>query len=276
MQKTGVIYCSKTGFTRKYAEWLAEKNGQPTWRTVIRQDVDAALAEALTWRQFIRELESKGYELNFNHKYPTLRPPGKTRPVRFKTLGRQYTSEALQIRILYPDARWHFLQEQPPVAKHARLRKSYGKARRLTGLRALYYRYLYELGALPHKPRRPSYAVRQDIRNLDRRIRQMEFLSANSIDSIEQLQAKQIALENKIAELQTERQRLYRTAPNSPEIPAITAALKPLRRDLKLCKEIAAHSAEMRQRLADAERERQQEPQTKPQQNQTKTNQKAR
>ena len=261
---------------KPYAEWLAEKNGQPTWRTVIRQDVDAALAEALTWRQFIRELESKGYELNFNHKYPTLRPPGKTRPVRFKTLGRQYTSEALQIRILYPDARWHFLQEQPPVAKHARLRKSYGKARRLTGLRALYYRYLYELGALPHKPRRPSYAVRQDIRNLDRRIRQMEFLSANSIDSIEQLQAKQIALENKIAELQTERQRLYRTAPNSPEIPAITAALKPLRRDLKLCKEIAAHSAEMRQRLADAERERQQEPQTKPQQNQTKTNQKAR
>lgn len=100
--------------------------------------------------------------------------------------------------------------------------KLWGKARRLTGLRALYYRYLYELGALPHKPRRPSYAVRQDIRNLDRRIRQMEFLSANSIDSIEQLQAKQIALENKIAELQTERQRLYRTAPNSPEIPAIT------------------------------------------------------
>lgn len=81
--------------SKPYAEWLAEKNGQPTWRTVIRQDVDAALAEALTWRQFIRELESKGYELNFNHKYPTLRPPGKTRPVRFKTLGRQYTSEAL-------------------------------------------------------------------------------------------------------------------------------------------------------------------------------------
>lgn len=24
MRKTGVIYCSKTGFTRKYAEWLAE------------------------------------------------------------------------------------------------------------------------------------------------------------------------------------------------------------------------------------------------------------
>ena len=54
--------------SKPYAEWLAEKNGQPTWRTVIRQDVDAALAEALTWRQFIRELETKGYERKFNHK----------------------------------------------------------------------------------------------------------------------------------------------------------------------------------------------------------------
>jgi len=104
----------------------------------------------------------------------------------------------------------------------------------------------------------------------------MEFLSKNEIDFVAQLQAKQSALESKIAELQDERQQLYRSEPGSPQIREITAALKPLRRDLKLCKEIAAHSAEMRQRLADAERERQQEPQTKPQQNQTKTNQKAR
>ena len=27
MRKAGVIYCSKTGFTRKYAEWLAEALG---------------------------------------------------------------------------------------------------------------------------------------------------------------------------------------------------------------------------------------------------------
>ena len=42
--------------SKPYAEWLAEKNGQPTWRTVIRQDVDAALEQLdangdrqLTW-----------------------------------------------------------------------------------------------------------------------------------------------------------------------------------------------------------------------------------
>ncbi len=29
---------------RPYAQWLAEQEGKPTWKTVIQQDVDAAIA----------------------------------------------------------------------------------------------------------------------------------------------------------------------------------------------------------------------------------------
>ena len=32
------------GFSMNYGEWMAESRGQPTWRTVIRQDVDEAIA----------------------------------------------------------------------------------------------------------------------------------------------------------------------------------------------------------------------------------------
>ena len=135
-------------------------------------DVDEAITMALTWRQFLALLEQKGYEIRMGCKYPTLRPPGKDRFVRFKTLGKAYTPEAIRRRILYP--KQPFI---PPTVWYGRLHGTHRKARKLTGLRALYYRYLYELGALPLKPQRPSYAVRQDIRNLDKRIRQMEFLS---------------------------------------------------------------------------------------------------
>lgn len=90
------------GFSMNYGEWMAESRGQPTWRTVIRQDVDEAIASALTWRQFVRAMEQQGYELRMLRKYPTLKPPGKERPVRFKTLGQRYTPEALQMRILCP------------------------------------------------------------------------------------------------------------------------------------------------------------------------------
>ena len=40
--------------------------------------------------------------------------------------------------------------------QHGRLHGETKPRRKLTGLRALYYRYLYELGALPRKPRRPK------------------------------------------------------------------------------------------------------------------------
>lgn len=156
------------GFSMNYGEWMAESRGQPTWRTVIRQDVDEAIASALTWRQFVRAMEQQGYELRMLRKYPTLKPPGKERPVRFKTLGQRYTPEALQMRILYAH---HKIPAGGKVKtggprKYARLYIHGRPIRGLKGLRALYYRYLYELGALPRKPQYQSYAVRQDIYRL--------------------------------------------------------------------------------------------------------------
>lgn len=74
------------------------------WKTAIQQDVDAAIASTFTWRQFLTALERQGYVIRLNRKYITLRPPGKERDVRFKTLGPRYTPEAIQKRILEPKA----------------------------------------------------------------------------------------------------------------------------------------------------------------------------
>lgn len=77
------------------------------WKTAIQQDVDAAIASTFTWRQFLTALERQGYVIRLNRKYITLRPPGKERDVRFKTLGPRYTPEAIQKRILEPKAFVH-------------------------------------------------------------------------------------------------------------------------------------------------------------------------
>ena len=100
---------------KPYAEWLAEKNNHPTWRTAIRQDVDEAIQQSLTWRQFLNALERKGYEVRMGRKYPVLRPPGKERFVRFKTLGKRYTPEAIQTRILYPQFNRCFVENSQRV-----------------------------------------------------------------------------------------------------------------------------------------------------------------
>ena len=239
---------------KPYVEWLAEKNGQPTWRTAIRQDVDEAIQQSLTWRQFLNALERNGYEVRMGRKYPVLRPSGKERFVRFKTLGKRYTPEAIQTRILYPRSYRPYV-ENPPTIQHGRLRS--GKPRRkLTGLRALYYRYLYELGALPRKPRRPSYAVRQDAYKLDQRIRQMEFLSKHNIDTLAQLETYRKALQTEIGQLQTKRKQLPKTDDVQLQCESVNTALKQLRQEERLCRKIAEHSLEVQQHLTEARRDR--------------------
>ena len=240
---------------RQYEKWRAEENNQPTWRTAIRQDVDEAIQQSLTWRQFLTVLDRKGYEVRMGRKYPVLRPPGKERFVRFKTLGKRYTPEAIQTRILYPQS-YHPYVENPPTIKHGRLHRGKKPHRKLTGLRALYYRYLYELGALPRKPSHSSYAVRQDAYKLDQRIRQMEFLSRYSIDTLAQLETYRQAKLGEIIQLTAERKSLYKTNPDNPRIQKVNTALKQLRQEERLCRKIAEHSLEVQQHLTEARRDR--------------------
>ena len=253
--KLSVIDTENSNHVAKpYAEWLAEKKKQPTWRTAIRQDVDEAIQQSLTWRQFLGALEHKDYEVRMGRKYPVLRPPGKERFVRFKTLGKNYTPEVIQNRLFYPQFNRCFVENLPRV-QYGRLHG--GKPRRkLTGLRALYYRYLYELGALPRKPSRPSYAVRQDAYKLDQRIRQMEFLSRNNIDTLTQLETYRQAKLGEIIQLTAERKSLYKTNPDSPRIQQVNTALKQLRQEERLCRKIAEHSLEVQQHLTEARRDR--------------------
>ena len=254
--KLSVIDTENSNHVAKpYAEWLAEKNGHPTWRTAIQQDVDEAIQQSLTWRQFLTALERKGYEINLTRKYPILRPPGKKRFVRFKTLGKRYTPEAIQTRILYPRSYRPYVGN-PPAVQHGRLHSGKNPRRKLTGLRALYYRYLYELGALPRKSRRPSYAVRQDAYKLDQRIRQMEFLSRNKIDTLAQLETHRQALQTEIGQLLAKRKQLPKNDDVQSQCESVNTALKQLRQEERLCRKIAEHSLEVQQHLTEARRDR--------------------
>lgn len=246
---------------KPYVEWLSEKNSHPTWRTAIRTDVDEAINSALTWKQFVRVLEQKGYALRFDRKHPVLRPPGKERFVRFKTLGAKYTPEAITLRILYPQKNSRAGKKPaaaqrkstawfPPLRhKYKRLRTHGKPFRKTKSLRALYFHYLYRLGALPRKPAYTPYSLRQDIYRLDKRIAQMRFLSVHRIDSREQLAAHRESLLPQIKAVTTLRQRLYKSKASSEQIAPLTEQLRGLRLDEKMCRNIAEQSVEMEQRL---------------------------
>lgn len=226
---------------KQYSEWKAEQEGKPTWRTAIRMDIRDAIQESFTWRQFIAYMEQKGYQWKLDRKYVSLSAPGMQRFVRLKSLGKSYTEEAIREQLLRP--------------RSGKTEQAVGRTvkKKLHGLQALYYSYLYQMGALRNKPKYIPYQVRQDIWRLDERIEQMEFLQSREINSREELLEFQEKAETKIQELVRERQSLYRLCPRPERIARITEELKPLRKEVRMCVKILKHSIDIERQMAEAE-----------------------
>ena len=83
-------------YPKHYAEWDAEQNGQPTWRSSIKVDMDEAIKYSMTFQQFISEMKKKGYVLERRGSFLRIKAPGMQRFVRLRSLGAGYSEEAIQ------------------------------------------------------------------------------------------------------------------------------------------------------------------------------------
>ena len=82
-----------------YVEYMAEKNGDLTKNGIIKRDIDECVVSTLTEQQFFREMAKRGYSFDFSHKYATISHPNFPKARRLKTLGEDYTPEAISKRI---------------------------------------------------------------------------------------------------------------------------------------------------------------------------------
>ena len=95
-----VIEDPQPGKSKQYGEWRAEQEQRPTWRGLIRSDIDEVIRHSMTERQFFENLHKKGYEIKVG-KDISVRPPGKDRFVRLaRNFGEDYTLEVIRRRIL--------------------------------------------------------------------------------------------------------------------------------------------------------------------------------
>ncbi len=239
-------------YPKHYAEWQAEQNGQRTWRSAIREDVDRSVLVSMTWSAFVRALREQGYEVKTGVKHIAVRPPGKERFVRLRSLGENYTEEAIRQRILRQRSPRKTHEPKPKRVIHV---KVYGDFRlsKITwkGLRALYFFYLRKLRIAQHQPsERVSYLIREDLRQLDKISEQNKFLIRHKIDTPEQLADFEKNAEQTIEKLTSERKGLMnekrrigtspmREAEIMAQISSISGELKTLRRDVRVCGDIA-------------------------------------
>lgn len=245
-RENGLSTIEPTGRGRQYAEWKAENSGKPTIRGQVRQDIDFALAHSFTYKSFWAELTRMGYEVKRgpNVKHTSVRPPGGKRFIRLGGLGAAYTEEALQKRLAQGRAEGSSPQAipLPKIRKKYRVKKCGRPHPRLHGFRALYFRYIYLLrGMRPSRRPRP-YSVRKEVTKLNRYIRQFQLLRENHIDTAEQLAGYMGSLDVQITGLVARRKELYRQKRRGEDVETdiqnISLELRPLRRDLRLCRQI--------------------------------------
>jgi hypothetical protein len=265
-----VIDEPKPGKSKHYGEWKAEKDGKPTYRGMVKAEIDRAILESMTERQLWDSLYRQGWRIKFGQDI-TLRPPGKDRGLKlYRNFGDDYSIEAIRDRILAntrPQRRVIPAGRPPPGNRARHLRTT----RKTTGLRALYFYYLYKMGVLPKKRRQNPNSVyflfREDIRFVQNISKETRLLVRCSIDTDQQLATHKDGLTAQIISLSGSRKRLRhearsitdegKAAAAKTRIAALTTEINELREEVRLCDDIQSRSAVMKDKLHREKEEQQ-------------------
>ena len=261
-----VIQNPQPGKSKQYGEWRAEQEQRPTWRGLIRSDIDTVIRQSMTERRFFENLHKKGYEVKVG-KDISVRPPGKDRFVRLaRNFGEDYTLDGIRRRILEQSRPARPLPEPAPKTKRYRVSGNWKGRKRVTGFRALYLHYCYLLGVFPknkqQNKRRLHFLLREDLIKLDAITQEARLLGMNHIDTAQQLSSYKENLEMRIDVVTSQRKQLYgkqrAVAVKSDEaasqqvrmqIDSLSKELKQLRWEVKLCSDIQVRSGIMQEHI---------------------------
>ena len=200
---------SKEKQHENYKDWSEYREGSFVWADMIKRDFDACILQANDFSGFLELLSEKGYEVK-QGKYLAVRPQGMTRFRRCKTLGENYSQEAIVERIAKEDLSFYQSQNEE---RQAAIVKCYVKRYRrakMSGLQKRYYAKLYRIGKLKKKPYSQVWKYKDDIRKMHKLQEQYLFLVRHKIESAEELVSVLDNLTDKKKEASKEKSKTYK------------------------------------------------------------------
>ena len=200
---------SKEKKHENYKDWSEYREGSFVWADMIKRDLDACILQANDFSGFLELLSEKGYEVK-QGKYLAVRPQGMTRFRRCKTLGENYSQEAIVERIAKEDLSFYQSQNEERQAAIVKCYiKRYRRAK-MSGLQKRYYAKLYRIGKLKKKPYSKVWKYKDDIRNMHKLQEQYLFLVRHKIESAEELVSVLDNLTDKKKEASKEKSKTYK------------------------------------------------------------------
>ena len=187
-----------------YIEWLRRSRGQPTFRSMLEEDLRTAIADANDLGHFFLLMEHMGYEISHGNRLG-FRLRGQE---RFMIPGRKnplFTEDGIRAAIQGNLAAIE-AGRRPAVQLRPQYRP-YQKYPRYTGFFALYVHYLYLLGKIGKRqyPPRMTPQLWQEVMRFEQYREQFAFLRDNGITTRTDMAAFTARTEETLANLMKQR-----------------------------------------------------------------------
>ena len=250
-----------------YVAYMAEKKGKPSHRTLLRMDIDDAIADCMLPNHLQFALARRGYTFlrGKEYKHPCVISKGWKRPVRIDNLGERYTPEAIEQRILSRrEYRSPYYPSRPPLYEIWQRRKGYDQHNTIE----LIFMIVLELFGIDtsgkviqndnyQEPLSP--AMRQEQIYLERYMETVNLINRNDLGSTEKVQefindkeAEMAVLLSARNKIDNRRRRATTDAEKeecSRKRKAISKELKAIRHDVNLAKEIFPMIENLKEKL---------------------------
>lgn len=254
----GKSVLEKSPFHGNSSVYWVHRNGGLTQTDIVKDDIDIAIAHAYSPQSFMQNMIDMGYRFNrgiFN-EYPSIFVPGRSKPIRLKSFGEDYTRQRILERI-YANRYTRPLK----IKFYFPIYRIYGK-RKPTWADSLYTLFdtlltiLELMLAKPEEKQVPiSPELRFEIQKLDKYIKQQEFLTVYKIETVEELSSFADTLQNRMDKLLEKRKQLDNKIRRAatPEIEAeykaerrkLSGQLAVIREDIATAKDIEKESSRL-------------------------------
>lgn len=199
-----VIITGEPSHSVKYIEWIRTQRGQPTFKSMLEEDIRLAIDDANDFGHFMMIMENMGYEIKFG-KHLSFRLRGQDRYIRPGRRNEEFTEDGIRSAI----------EGRVEAIERGVLRDDYPRRAftpfqektKLTGFMRLYVHYLYLLGKIEQRqyPPRMTSKMKQDVMRFEQLKNQYAFLQKHDINSPEDLSAYRLTLQTKEQQLLRQR-----------------------------------------------------------------------
>ncbi len=225
---------------------------------IIRTEIDNAIENSRSYKEFKELLQNKGYYIKDTGKYFTITSPYYNRNIRLaRAFGNDYTCENIKSRI-YEGELYYKLRDNTNDKVYTF--RIYDKVKidplklKTSSFYRLYVHYLYLLGKLPAKIHY-EYRTKEyykEIEKLDKTSEEIRLIVKYDLQSIKDTQELKTKLFEEIAPLKSERENLwikYNKNTNKldknnikDKIDKITENINTLNEKIQTCKRIISNS----------------------------------